>query len=85
MAITLKYATKAQLVAAFRAKYKAADKQEICRLASILQGWITNGDVTDNQLKNAFGLANDTQLNAFKSRVAAKASLWSDVQSQVGE
>lgn len=56
MALSLKHATKTQLAAAFRERYRNASSVECARLATWLLNRIDEGDFTDAQVQSAFGL-----------------------------
>lgn len=56
MALELKHATRAQLIAAFRERYKAAEGLEAGRLARWLLDHLGAGDLADDDVRKAFGL-----------------------------
>lgn len=55
-ALTLRFANKNALAAAYRQAYKAASRDEAARLAKWLLDHIDAGDFTDAQVQSAFGL-----------------------------
>lgn len=84
MPLALRYATSAQLAAAFRERFRAATGLEAGRLARWLLDRITDGTWTDAQVRNAFGLT-VTQYNAMKTRLETKASRYDAVIADAGE
>lgn len=76
--------TKAQLLRRWRQKYRNANRTETWRLAAILNGWIAEGFVTDNQMMNAFNQT-AAELSAFKTRIANASSKWTDLLNSLGE
>jgi hypothetical protein len=84
MALNLKHLTIAQFVARLREKYRSANADEVGKIASWVLARIAAGDVTDTQLRNAFGMT-VTQYNTFKTRLQAHANNWTAVKSATGE
>ena len=56
MAIELRHATKGQLVAAFRARYRDSTAEETLRLAEWCITHLDAGDLNDAELRAAFGM-----------------------------
>lgn len=70
MALDLKFATKAQLIAEARRRYRDSTGNETLRLADWLMTHLDAGDLTDAELAAAFGL-NPGQWTAMKARIKA--------------
>jgi len=64
----LRFATKEQLLMAFNRRMETAEGAERCRLSALMDGWIGDGSVTDEDLK---GMGDDPQ--AIKDEMAANA------------
>lgn len=84
MALNLKHQTPAQLAARFREQFKAASGERAGKMARWLIDRIQSGDVTDAQMRSAFGLTT-TQYNAMKTRMTTLANQYSAVVSARGE
>lgn len=84
MAISLRYATGAQLAAAFRERYREASGLEAGRLSRWLLDRIADGTWTDAQVRAAFGLT-AAQYNALKTRLDARATRYDAVMADAGE
>ena len=84
MPITLVHASKAQLLQAFRQKFRDAKGLEAGRLAKRLKTLYVDGDITNAQIRAAFGF-DAAQLTAFLTRVDAKATAYDTITAQVGE
>jgi len=81
----LKHATKAQLLARIRERYKAATQQDALRLAKLLDTWIDAGYLTDAEGRAAFGGLTVTQWNNLKSRINTKAAQYDALLEAEGE
>lgn len=84
MALTLRYATAAQLAAAFRERYQNSSREDCARLAAWLLARIDDGTWTDVQVRNAFGLTTP-QYTAMKTRMENLRDHWAAVQAAQGE
>lgn len=84
MALSLRYQTAAQFAARLRARYREATKEEAARIATRILDWIDAGDVTDAQVRNAFGLTTQ-QYTALKTRMTALRDAYRAVQAAAGE
>lgn len=82
--LTLQYVTKADLGDYFRARYKAASKEEACRLAKWLLDHIDAGDFTDVQVQNFFGLT-AAQYTAMKARASNMRDAYNAMLAALGE
>ncbi len=78
------YQTKTEFAARFRAAYKAANKEQLARLAYWIIERINDGTFTDAQVQNAFGLTNP-QYTAMKARAQTLHDDWSVILAAVGE
>ena len=56
MALNLNHQTAAQFAARLRTRYQASSQIECARLAMWVLNHIDNGDFTETQIRNAFGL-----------------------------
>lgn len=80
----LVHQTKAQFAARWRAKFRAASREEACRMAAWLLDRIDAGDFTDAQVRTAFGLTT-TQYNNLKTRLTSMRTAWQALQQAAGE
>ena len=85
MALTLKHATKAQLAAAFRERYREARGVEAGRLATKLMTWYADGDITVAQIRTAFDLDTTAKWDAFRTRTQALAAKYAELVAAGGE
>lgn len=84
MALDLKFATKAQLVAAFRSRYRDSAGNDTLRLAEWVIGHLDAADLTDAEMAAAFGL-NAGQWTALKARMKAHADNAKAARAAKGE
>lgn len=84
MALTLNYATKAQLGAELRARLQTATMLKALKLCKVLHTFIQDGDFSDAELMALFGIG-PVALVVLKNSVQNKANLYDQVQSAVGE
>lgn len=84
MALQLKHQTAAQFVARFREAYRNAERDRVVQLARFIVSRIQSGDLTDTQVRNAFGLTN-TQWNALKTKMQSWITADNSIKSAVGE
>jgi hypothetical protein len=84
MALALRYATGAQLAAAFRERYREARGLEVGRMSKWLLDRISDGTWTDNQVRQAFGLTVQ-QYNNLKTRLQTRADRYDLVMQDAGE
>lgn len=84
MSLALKHQTAAQLAARFRTRFRAAQRDEACRMAAWLLDRIDAGDFTDAQVRAAFGLTT-TQYNNLKTRLTSMRAAWQALQQAAGE
>lgn len=83
--LTLNEQTKAQFAAKVRAAYKNATAAEACRMAYWLLRRIANGDLTDAQCQNAFGLTATQWTNVKTNRLTPQSNAWASVLAAVGQ
>lgn len=84
MALLLKHQTASQFIARFREAYRNSERERCIQLARFVISRIQAGDLTDTQVRNAFGL-NVTQWNAFKTKMNSWITAQNTVRSAVGE
>lgn len=84
MALRLRYQTAAQFAARLRARYREATREEAARIATRILDWIDAGDITDAQVRTAFGLTAQ-QYTALKTRMTALRDAYRAVQAAAGE
>lgn len=84
MALNLQHQTPAQFVARFREAYRTANKERAAKLAAWLYDRVQAGDITQAQIRNAFGFTL-TQYNAFVTRIMALRDHYVAVQQAAGE
>ena len=84
MALILKHQTAEAFIARVRAAYREGNSEQIVKIARFLIARVQAGDVTDAQLRTAFGL-NTTQWSALKTRMQSLITADNAVRSAVGE
>lgn len=84
MALILKHQTPQAFIARVRQAYRDGDSERLVKIARFLIARVQAGDVTDAQLRSAFGL-NVTQWNNLKSRMQALITADNAVKAAVGE
>lgn len=84
MALALNYQTKTELAARFRARFRAATREQAAKLAYWLIEQIAAGEFTDAQVRAAFGLTT-TQYTAMKSRMQTLHDQYAAIQNAAGE
>ena len=84
MALLLKHQTASQFIARFREAYRNSDRERCIQLARFVISRIQAGDLTDTQVRNAFGL-NTTQWNALKTKMNNWITAENTVRAAVGE
>lgn len=82
--VKTQHQTAAQFAARFRERYRAASKEEAARLATWIIDRITAAQITDAQVRNAFGLT-VTQYNALKTRWTNLRTQWLAINAAAGE
>lgn len=76
--------TASQLAARVRERYRAADRDEACRLAYWLTQRITAGQITDAQCRTAFGVTNTQWTNFKANKLTPQANAWAAVLAATG-
>jgi len=84
MALTLQHQTLAQFAARLRQRYKTAGREEAARIAKFVLDHIEAGDVTDLQVRNAFGLTAG-QWTTLKAKMTSMRTNYEAVQTAMGE
>lgn len=84
MALILKHQTPEAFIARVRQAYRDGDSDRLVKIARFLVARVQAGDVTDAQLRTAFGL-NATQWTALKARMQQLITADNAVKSAVGE
>lgn len=84
MALNLRYQTATQFATRLRERYRNASREECARIATWILGKIEAGDVTDTQVRNAFGLT-VAQYNTLKTKMTNLRANWLAVQAAAGE
>ena len=84
MALILKHQTAEAFIARVRQAYRDGNSEQLVKIARFLIARVQAGDVTDAQLRNAFGL-NVTQWNALKTKMQNLITADNAVRSAVGE
>jgi hypothetical protein len=84
MAIELRENTMAQLLAAFRERYRNAQKDDVGRLAAWLRYHLGINDIDEQAMRAAFGLT-QSQWNALLKRMEKVADAYAIVQDARGE
>jgi hypothetical protein len=85
MAIVLVHATKAQLAAEFRQRYRDARGVEAGRLAAKLIAWYEAGDLTVTQIRTVFDLDTTAKWDAFRIRTQTLAAKYAELLASQGE
>ena len=84
MALNLRYQTTAEFAVKLRARFKAAGREEACRIATWILNHLEAGDFTETQLRNVFGLT-VTQWNTLKTKFTNMRTAYLAVQAASGE
>jgi hypothetical protein len=84
MALTLKHQTAAQFAARLRERYRNAEREDAAKIARWVARRLAAGDITDAQMRAAFGLTT-TQWSNLKARMQTLAANYDAVLSARGE
>lgn len=85
MALNLNHQTPTQFAARLRERWRNSSREECCRIAWWIIERLNAGDVTDTQLRNAFGLT-VTQWNNLKTnKLIPMHDAWAAVLVAEGE
>ena len=84
MALILKHQTAEAFVARVRAAYRDGDPDTLVKIARFLIARVQAGDITEAQIRNAFGL-NVSQWNTLKTKMQNLITADNAVKSAVGE
>jgi len=85
MALTLRYQTKAQLLARLRERYRTLSKHELAKLAAWLYDRYVAGDFTAAQIRTAFSLDTTAKWDAFRTKIQALRDQYVAIDGAVGE
>jgi len=84
MALLLKHQTVEGLVSRIRARYKDSSPQEVVTIARFLINRISTGDLTDAQLRTAFGKS-AAQWTSLKNKMTSLVNADNSVRAATGE
>ncbi|MBP8293126.1 MAG: hypothetical protein KAX65_10150 [Caldilineaceae bacterium] len=84
MALILKHQTPEAFIARVRQAYRDGDSERLVKIARFLIARVQAGDVTEAQLRSAFGM-NVTKWNALKTRMQSLITADNAVKAAVGE
>jgi len=80
----LRFQATAEFVQRLREAFRTRNREILCRLARWILNRINAGDLTDTQVRNAFGLTNP-QYNTLKTKMTALRDALTSVENAVGE
>lgn len=84
MALNLQHQTGAQFLSRLREAFRGAGKERCAKLAKFILDRIEAGDVTETQVRNAFGLT-VTQWNTLKTKLTNLRNSYNLIQAAEGE
>ena len=84
MALILKHQTVEAFTARVREAYRDGDPERLVKIARFLIARVQAGDITETQIRNAFGM-NQTQWNSLKAEMQALINADNAVKSAVGK
>jgi len=84
MALILKHQTAETFVARVREAYRDGDSATVVKVARFLIARVQAGDLTETQVRNAFGL-NQSQWTTLKTKMQNLITAANAVESAVGE
>lgn len=85
MPLRLRHQTGAEFMQRFRRRFRQAEREEAARLAARLYDWFAAGDITQVQIRQAFGLDTTEKWTTFRDRIMALRDHWGAIQSARGE
>ena len=85
MALNLSHQTAAQFAARLRERWRSSTREECARIAWWVIERLNAGDVTDTQLRNAFGLTVQQWNNLKTAKLIPMHDAWAAVRAAVGE
>ena len=85
MAITLHHQTAAQFATRLRERFRGAEREECARIAHWIMRRIAVGDVTENQVRNAFGLTVPQWTTIKANKLQPLADAWAAIKAARGE
>lgn len=84
MPILLKHQTPSQFVARLREAYRVSSREQTAQIARWVLAKIQTGDITDTQMRTAFGLT-VAQWNTVKGRMNALKNAANALKTAAGE
>lgn len=84
MALILKHQTRAQFLARLREDYRGSERDRTVHLGDRVLAMIGSGDLTDAELRAAFGLS-VAQWAAAKARMQTRVNARQTIRAAVGE
>lgn len=84
MALVLKHQTPEALLRRFRERFATSDRERCVSLGEALLDRITAGDITDAQVRTAFGMTAGAY-NTLKTRITQRRNARITIASAVGE
>lgn len=85
MALNLQHQTKAEFAARLRERFRNASREEACRLAYKLWTFIQDGDYTQQQVFNFFGLDTQAKQDAFVAKLTSYKDAYAVLVNAQGE
>jgi len=84
MPLNLRHQTVAQFATRLREHYRSASKEDCARIATWVLTHIDNGDMTELQVRTAFGLT-VAQWATLKAKFTPLRTQWQSIQGARGE
>lgn len=85
MALQLRHQTAAQFAARLREQFRSAEREERARIAHWIMRRIAVGDVTENQVRNAFGLTTQRWNTLKANKLEPLRDAWAAIKDAQGE
>ena len=85
MALTLHHQTAAQFAARLRKRFRNAEREECARIAHWIMRRIAVGDVTESQVRNAFGLTTQRWNTLKANKLEPLRDAWAAIKDAQGE
>jgi hypothetical protein len=82
--MALRYATGAQVLAAWRERFRSAEREQAVRMAVWLLRVIETGRATETQVRQGLGLTL-TQWTTLKTKLEDMKATWTKLQAARGE
>jgi len=84
MTLALKHQTKAQFAERLRARYKSSSREGTAKIAKFILDRLDDGDFTDSQVRNVFGLTVEQWTN-LKAKMTTMRTRYDGIRSAKGE